>query len=64
MLLLMTHQPRELQWPTCEECGGKMWTLKRKPVPGAGVEVQTFSCFDCDHVLKRPVDDELTRVTA
>jgi hypothetical protein len=55
----MTYQPEELQWPSCEECGGKMWTLKRKSVPGAGVEVQTFSCSACEFVLRRPVDADL-----
>jgi hypothetical protein len=57
----MTHQPKELQWPTCEECGGKMWTLKRRHLPGAGIEVQQFRCSSCTFVLKRPVDEDLVR---
>ena len=59
----MTHKPEELRWPTCEECGGKIWTLKRRPVPGAGVEVQEFSCSECSHEMKRPVDADLVHAT-
>jgi hypothetical protein len=38
-----------------------MWTLKRRHLPGAGVEVQEFSCSSCSHVMKRPVDEDLIR---
>ncbi len=38
-----------------------MWTLKRKPLPGAGVEVQSFGCSACSHVMKRAVEEAVVR---
>jgi hypothetical protein len=57
----MAHEWETPEWPTCEKCGGAMWTLKRKPYPGAGVEVQSFTCANCSHLMKRAVDEDVIR---
>ena len=57
----MGYEAEKPQWPVCEKCGGKMWTLKRRPYPGAGIEVQQFGCSACSHIMKRAFDESIVR---
>jgi len=57
---MQTRKPYGLDdHPSCIRCSAPTYIVRREPHPslGAGVELQTFSCTNCEHMQTRGADE-------